>query len=227
MTPTATPLSWTDGALLLVLLTAGAFAVSWVATEVLGMVRRAYVGVLAVATAAATVGTARWTGATLHLLATDHWVAGVVVGVVTGAAAGLGLRRMAGAGGRALHGRGLLQVEAWDGVVYGIAEGVLLSALPAFVAWQVADARGWSAPVAWAATLAASAVLIAVHHLGYWDFRGRKVVPPVVACSILTVGYLATGSIIAPALGHVVLHLAGITKGVELPPHPHLHAVAH
>ena len=56
-------------------------------------------------------------------------------------------------------------------------------------------------------------------HFGYWDFRGRKVVPAVIACLALSVAYLATGSMVAPILGHVIMHVVGITKGVELPPH--------
>ena len=217
MIPISTELSAPDAALLLVLLAAGSFAVSWMLTEVVPTSRRRYVAFLAIATAAAAGGTAWWTSASMDTMVTDHATSGLVGGEVTGALAGFLLRRLQGT--HRLHGRDLVKAEVWEGLVYGVAEGVLLSGLPAFVAWQMADSLGWSTVASWVFAMGASAVVIAVHHLGYWDYRGRKVIPPVIACSVLTVGYLATGSLVAPALGHVILHLVGITKGIELPPH--------
>jgi hypothetical protein len=43
---------------------------------------------------------------------------------------------------------------------------------------------------------------------------------------IAVLAVVASGSLLAPALGHVLMHIAGITRGVELPPHEHVgHAV--
>ena len=101
----------------------------------------------------------------------------------------------------------------------GSAGGVLLSVLPVFIVWQAAADAGWNDPAAWAAGLVASVVMIAVHHFGYWDFRGPKVGLAIMGCGVLTLGYLATGSLLAAALGHVLLHVVGITAGIQLPPH--------
>ena len=214
-----TDITWTRGAGVLILLLAGGFLVSWLATDVLDMARRRYIAVLAATTVALTattvwlthVGTADFFG---HNLA---W--GFVGAAITGGLVGFGIRKVPATLPRAGH--ELHEAEAWEGVVYGISEGTLLSALPAFVAWQAAVDAGWATAAAWGAALVASALLIAVHHLGYWDYRGPLVFEAVGGCLVLTVGFLATGSIVAPVLGHVVMHIAGVTKGVELPPHPH------
>ncbi|HLF39936.1 MAG TPA: hypothetical protein VI854_00540 [Acidimicrobiia bacterium] len=46
---------------------------------------------------------------------------------------------------------------------------------------HVAESAGW------AASLGAGAAMIAVHHFGYWDYRGRAVLPAVAGCSLLSV----------------------------------------
>jgi hypothetical protein len=60
----------------------------------------------------------------------------------------------------------------WEGLVYGVAEGVLLSALPALIVWNAADTAGWTdwwvgQVAAGVVALAASLLVIAVHHFGY------------------------------------------------------------
>lgn len=216
----ANDITWARGGVVLALLVAGAFAVSWLTTDVLHVGRRRYIAVLAGATAALGA-VAVWL---THVPAADflahHWGWGLVGALVTGAILGFGIRKMPATLPR--RGGELHEAEAWEGVVYGISEGALLSALPAFVAWQVVVDAGWSTVAAWAAGLAASALVIAVHHLGYWDYRGPVLLEVVAGCLVLTAGYLATGSILAPLLGHVIMHVAGVTKGVELPPHRHV-----
>ena len=217
MLETARDVGWLRGGLVLALLVAGGFAVSWLTTDVLGVARRRYIAVLAAVTAVLGAITAWATGAAAADLVAHHWAQGLVGAVVTGAIVGFGIRRTPASlvrSGRALH-----EAEAWEGVVYGISEGALLSALPAFVAWQVAVDAGWATAGAWAAAVTASALVIAVHHFGYWDYRGPLVLEVLAGCLILTVGYLVTGSVLAPVGGHVIMHVAGVTKGVELPPH--------
>jgi hypothetical protein len=212
-------MTWTRGALVLALLFAGGFAVSWVATDLLDMARRRYIAVLFAATALLTGATVWLAQVPVADLLGRHLLAGVIGGMVTGAVLGFGIRKTPATLPR--HGHELHEAEAWEGVVYGISEGALLSALPAFVAWQAADDAGWSTAATWAVALGASAVMIAVHHFGYWDYRSLLVLEVIAACSVLTIGYLATGSFVAPVLGHVIMHIAGVTKGVELPPHVH------
>ncbi len=78
---------------------------------------------------------------------------------------------------------------------------------------------GWHAVVAAAAALAASAGVIVVHHLGYREFRGPAMRSPLVGCMPLSLAYLATASPIAAIGGHIIIHLAMLRRGIELPPH--------
>lgn len=222
MLDASSDISWARAVLTLALLVGGGFVVSWVTTDVLKIGRRGYIAVLAGMTGALAVATVWLTDVPARDFVGHHWAQGLLGAGVTGAILGFGIRKTPATFPRTGH--ELREAEAWEGVVYGISEGLLLSALPAFVAWQATADAGWSTTGAWAVALAASAVMIAVHHFGYWDYRGPTVLEVIAGCLILTVGYLATGSILAPVGGHIIMHIAGVTKGVELPPHPHVPA---
>jgi hypothetical protein len=212
--------TWTEAGVLLTLLVVAGFLVSWIATDLGHVARRPYIALLALVAGAMTAAIV-WSGdVSVADAVTHNWQRGLAGGVATGLVLGFGMRRMPATlrrSGRALH-----AAEAWEGVVYGTAEGVLLSVLPVWIAWQAAVDSGWGDAAGWSGSLSASAVMIAIHHFGYWDFRGPQVGPAVVACLLLSTAYLVTGSVLAPAVGHVVLHLAAITKGVALPPHDHV-----
>jgi hypothetical protein len=114
---------------------------------------------------------------------------------------------------------------AWEAVLYGAAEGVLLSGLPVLAAWQSFRILGWTDHTVGAMgsgclAVAVSAGVIWVHHLGYREFRHtRRVALPVVACGILSVAYLLTGSVIAPVGGHILTHAGMELRGVAMPPY--------
>jgi hypothetical protein len=208
----------------LIAVVVASFVVSWLAGNRLHLTRTSYIAVLALATAALAGGYFAWIDVDLGTVLAANWAWGLVGGVVAGAITAFAITRMPAT----LHRHGIEEgvAYAWEGVVYGIAEGVLLSALPAFITWQAIHAAGWSglsADVAlWALPLLASVAVIIVHHLGYWEYRNWTLVPITVACSVLTVAFLVTGSVLAPVLGHVIMHAAAIGHGNELPPHPHL-----
>ena len=139
---------------------------------------------------------------------TRYWGWGVLGALVSGAvtagataaeARRVGLPRRSGRDGVLVAGRLL-----WEGVLYGAAEGVLLSALPVLAAWQSFRLLGWTdttlgAIGSGALAVLASAVVIWVHHLGYREFRTtRAIVLPIIACGILSIAYLLTRSAIAP-----------------------------
>jgi hypothetical protein len=79
--------------------------------------------------------------------------------------------------------------------------------------------RGPGEIASWTLPIVASVVVILVYHLGYWEYRDRMLVPISVGCGLLSLGYLVTGSPIAPTLGHFLGHASGLLHGVELPPH--------
>jgi hypothetical protein len=210
--------TFADVAMLMSGLLAAAFLASWLATDVRHLPRRVYIALLAIVTGTATVVVIEVTGTSLSRIVGHHWVAGLLGGAITGVVAGMGLRRAEPTAPRRLQMAPPSDI-AWEGALYGLAEGVLLSGLPVFVTWQAAAGRGWGTAWAWTASLTASVVTIAVHHFGYWDFRGPRVGLAIVGCGVLSVAYLVTGSMLAPAVGHVIMHAVGITSGVELPPH--------
>lgn len=149
---------------------------------------------------------------------TARWAAGVAGGVVAGAVTAYGASHLPVTHTRLGSDRtGALIV---DGLVYGTGEGLLLSALPAYMTWQAVESLGWPGMARWTLPVLASVLVIVVHHLAYRDFRGRALVEAVASCGVLTLAFLLTGSVLAPVLGHVLLHTGAIVHGAELPPHP-------
>jgi MFS family permease len=185
--------------------------------------RTAYIPILFVFTAALAVGYVAWLGVGAVDIVGTAWGWGVVAAFVAAVVIAKPLSRQPVDRERP-HGRQLAMDLVWEGGVYGLAEGVLLSALPPFMAWQMVHALGWTgngvaATVArWAIPIAAAAIVVVVHHLGYWDYRNAILVPITLALTVLTVGFLVTGSWIAPALGHVFMHAEATLHGAEMPP---------
>lgn len=203
----------------LTLIAAGGFLVSWLSTDIGGLRRTPYIGILAGATAALTGGYLMWSGAAVSFW-TDNWGWGVVGALVTGTFLATQIARVAPTArhrGRPSAGTGL-----WEGFVYGVAEGLLLSVLPALVIWHwwATQERtdGWGGVIGGLAALAASGLVIVVHHLGYRSYRSRRMIQPLVGCLVLSLGFLVSGSPITAMGGHVLLHLAMLRRGMEMPP---------
>ena len=205
-------LAWFGG------LTVAAFLVTWLATDVLHVRRTPFIGILLVVTAGFTAGFVAWAGAGVRFV-TYHWAWGILGGVVASALMVAMARRIP----VGPHRNGYGHLVPWEGGVYGVAEGVLLSVLPVAMLWQMSRSFGWTtgAVTAGAVALAivGSAFLIAVHHLGYPEFRNKLMRFPVILCTVLSVAYVVTGSVLAPIIGHIVVHVAMLRRGMELPPH--------
>jgi hypothetical protein len=115
----------------------------------------------------------------------------------------------------------------WEGLVYGIAEAVLLSTLPVLALWQATADLGWTEG-GWARigsgalAITGALVVILVHHLGYAEFRteaGRVgQFGALVVCGMQAIAFLATGNALAPIVAHIVLHGQLLIRGNELPP---------
>jgi membrane protease YdiL (CAAX protease family) len=71
--------------------------------------------------------------------------------------------------------------------------------------------------------LLASAVVTAVYHLGYPEFRGPQVMLPVFGVSVMSLAYVITRNPLSAVLSHVAMHVAAVLYGlhsvVQLPPH--------
>jgi len=227
--PVADPtLSWWMPLLALAGIAFVAFLVPWVLTDVAHVPRALYLASLMIVTAALTWGYLAWSGRDMVAFMTHHWVWGLLGAVVSGAITARGViaatKRAGAPRPTPRTSRERVGGVVWEGLLYGAAEGVLLSVLPVLAAWQAFDLLGWTSTAAGAIgsgliALVASAMVISVHHLGYREFRGtREIVFPNVACGLLSLAYLLTGSPIAPTGGHFLLHLGIEASGAEMPP---------
>lgn len=212
---------WSGSLAWFALLLLVSFAVSWLGADRLHLRRAPYIAVLAAATAAMAAGYVAWSGLDVADVVLTNWVWGLVVAPFAGAFLVVGMRRLPGTQKRS--GAPLAAAALWEGLVYGVAEGLLLSALPVLMVWEAVHDLGWSGLGGWLARailpIAASVAVVVVHHLGYWEYRNRLLVPISVGCGLMSVGYLVTGSPLAPVVAHVLSHLSAIQRGVELPPH--------
>lgn len=165
-------------------------------------------------------GYVTWLGVDVSELITRRWGWGLVGAVI--AAALLILPATRQPVDRPLHGRSLSAALVWEGVVYGTTEGVLLSALPPFIAWQMVHSLDWSGTAGgvarWALPILAAAAVIVIHHLGYWNCRNRILIPITFGLSLLTTGFLVTASWLTPAIAHTFLHTTLLVHGSEMPP---------
>lgn len=214
--------SWSEGLLWLAGIAAVAFLVAWMLSDLMPTRRVVYIPSLALAVGALTAGYLAWSRSGTSFW-THQWGLGILGAILAG-----GLLTML------LNRRGVGEVRArpvtamtvgWDGLVYGAAEGLLLSVLPVVVTWQVMSSNGWGdgwrAAAAAALSIVASIVVIVVHHLGYPDFRRSrsKLGQAILGCGVLSIAYLLTASVIAPILAHAALHVVLVRKDMELPPH--------
>lgn len=149
-------------------------------------------------------------------------------GLVAGVAGGLVLMRgvLVGPATTQLSGAALWWALLWRGLVYGATDGVLLLAFPWVVVWRAlrAESGGWrrrlgASVVAWAAILA----LTTAYHLGYRDFRSRKIAQPNIGSAIAAVPTLITANPLASVVSHVILHGTAVWHAphtdLYLPPH--------
>jgi hypothetical protein len=217
------PVSWAGSLIWLAALAAVSFLVTWAAADKLRVRRTPYIAVLTAVTAAMTAGYIAWLGVSVSTLLGTHWGWGLLAAPLCGAFLIWGMTRPPVT--RKLTGRRLGVALLWEGVVYGTTEGVLLSMLPVLMGWQMIHSLGWQGTggdiARWTLPIAASVLVTVVHHVGYWEYRNRLLLPISAGCGLLAVGYLVTASPIAPALGHVLGHATGLVHGTELPPHPH------
>lgn len=126
---------------------------------------------------------------------------------------------MAQPGGGRAHGTRLLFEIVWSGIVYGAADGALLTVVP-MAAFGEMRASRWTSNVL---ALVASVAVFTLYHLGFPEFRNATLLGPIASSVIFGVAYLACRNPIAPVLAHVAMHVAAVLHGpagtLQLPPH--------
>jgi hypothetical protein len=203
------------------------FLVPYVLADRIGLQRDVYYGVYAAAVAALFVGWARDTGQSLREMCARRWKLAVGLGVLAaGAMAFFAIRQDVGGP----HPGGLTFVGsvAWRGVMYGAADGLLLSAFPILLVFAALKntklrKRAGGVIAVGAVAIAASMAMTAVYHAGYGDFRSPKLTKPVTGDVVWSIPTLATLNPIGAPVAHVGLHVTALfhnyNSNLFLPPH--------
>ena len=223
VTLTAVPAQvwWLLGGLVL------AFGVPFVFADLAGLQRDLYYA-LYVSSVFAFVGVwARQTQQPIRAFLTRRWQWAVPLGVAAGALLALTVLREPSTP----HPQGVTFVGAilWRGIVYGAADGVLLSVFPilaVFALFASTPMRERSKrAVAGIGVLAmvASLLFTGVYHVGYPDFRGSKVKRPLTGDVMWSVPTLMTLSPLGTPIAHIATHVTAVVHSYDtdlfLPPH--------
>lgn len=204
-----------------------AFLVPFVLTDVVGMGRDLFLVFHVAAAAALFAGWAHDTGMPLRGMAARRWRWAVGLGVVFAGLSALLATRVEDAGDRP-DGPALVGALGWRGVVYGAADGLLLSAFPILVVFaalagtRLRRRRGGVVAVG-AIAMVASVLMTAVYHAGYADFRSDKIARPMAGDLVWSVPTLATLNPVGAPIAHIGLHVGAVLHNSDtelfLPPH--------
>jgi hypothetical protein len=113
----------------------------------------------------------------------------------------------------------------WPGLAYGLADGLVLSVLPALAIQNAFSAQVGLAEKIGIGGLAFAGSLFVTffYHIGYPEFRNRNVLWTLLGNGIFTVAFLITGNPLAAVVPHIAMHVASVIHGpettVQLPPH--------
>jgi hypothetical protein len=206
---------------------AGSFLVPFVLADQLGLQRDVYYAVYVTAVVALFVAWARDTGQPLREMVARRWRLAVGLGLVF---AVISVFIAIGAEDGAAHPGGLefAAAIAWRGVVYGAADGLLLSAFPILLVFAaLGDSRlrrrAGGVVAVGVLAMAASLAMTAVYHAGYSDFRSDKLRKPVTGDLVWSVPTLATLNPVGSPIAHIGLHVGAVAHDYDtdlfLPPH--------
>jgi hypothetical protein len=204
-----------------------AFAVPFVLADVLAINRDLYYGVYALAVGGLFATWSRSTGYDLVAAVRRRWLLAVGLGLAAAGVLAVMVVRTDDATVRP-DGVELLGALAWRGVVYGVADGLLLSVFPILVVFAAftgsrLNERFAGKVLIGTLALAASLAMTAVYHLGYSDFRSDKVAKPLTGDVMWSIPTLVTLNPIGAPIAHVGLHTTAVLHSYEtdtfLPPH--------
>jgi len=204
-----------------------AFALPYLLTDVLTINRDLYYGIYALSVFCFSALWLRSAVETPRGLLTRNWRWGALLGIVfAGVTAAIALSEKATAHP---HGWRFVGAIVWRGIVYGAADGVLLSVFPilavvaAFSARPLRERSRRAVVGIGAVALVVSMLFTAVYHLGYSDFRGEKLRKPLIGDVVWSVPTLATFSPIGAPIAHIGLHVSAVVHAYKtdtfLPPH--------
>jgi hypothetical protein len=204
-----------------------AFALPFVLTDVLELNRDVFYGVYAGSVIALLAAWTRSTGYDMRAALRRRWPWAAGLGLLAAALLAVMVVRTEAETPRP-DGLELIAAVAWRGIVYGIADGLLLSVFPilavfAAFAGSRLDERLRGKLVIGVVALAASLLMTAVYHAGYSDFRSAKLRKPVAGDVVWGLPTLVTLNPIGSPIAHAGLHVSAVLHSYEtdtfLPPH--------
>jgi hypothetical protein len=203
------------------------FLVSFVFADVLDLPRDLFYGIYAASVLTFFVAWAKSTRQSFAEMLRRRWVLALALGLAFAGVMAFIVLRTEDATARP-DGVDLVAAVLWRGVVYGLADGLLLSAFPilvVFAAFAGTKLRErWVGKIAIGlAALVASVAMTAAYHLGYSDFRSEKVGRAVTGDLVWSVPTLVTLNPIGAPVAHAGLHVSAVLHSYEtdlfLPPH--------
>jgi hypothetical protein len=151
-------------------------------------------------------------------------VLGILLGLVFGAL--MVMNVLSRPGTEKFTGPYLAWLIFWRGLIYGAIDGFLLSVFPWIVTWRAFDVE--KKPLvkkiafgllAWLFIL----VLTTAYHLGYSDFRSKKIIQPNIGNTIISAPTLVSANPIGSPITHTIMHIAAVIHSPKtelfLPPH--------
>ncbi|MFO7882149.1 MAG: hypothetical protein R6U52_06390 [Kosmotogaceae bacterium] len=153
----------------------------------------------------------------------------LILGILAGIAVGIFLITNVFSQPSSRKSKGLLLIIdiLWIGLIYGILDAFFLNIIPVLIV-ERAVPQIWMTE--WlpylgveALALTASLIVVLVYHLGYSEFRNKKVFPVIFGNALITVAFLSSSNPIGAIISHVVMHIAAVVRGpettIQLPPH--------
>jgi hypothetical protein len=214
-------LAWLAGGI------ASGFLIPYVVADLLSIQRDAYYAIYIAGVLALFLAWARDTDQSMVGMIHRRWRLAVALGAIFAVISAV---IATNAEGGSSHPGGVEFVAAliWRGIVYGAADGLLLSAFPillVFAAFEGSRLRHRAAGLlaVGAIAMVASLAMTAVYHAGYSDFRSEKLRKPVTGDLVWSVPTLATLNPIGAPMAHVGLHVGAVVHNYDtdlfLPPH--------
>ncbi len=153
-----------------------------------------------------------------------RWVRGILLGLIFGAF--MVQNVLSRPATEKFTGPYLAWLIFWRGLVYGAIDGLLLSAFPWVVTWRAFDVRAKPEERKIRFSLLALVFVLAMttaYHLGYSDFRSKKIIEPNIGNVIISIPTLASANPISSPIAHATMHITAILHSPKtelfLPPH--------
>ena len=204
-----------------------AFLVPFVLADVLDLNRDLFYGLYALSVVALFWAWSRSTGYDLVAAMRRRLLLAVILGLAVAGILTAMVIRTEDATVRP-DGIDLAAAVAWRGIVYGVTDGLLLSAFPILVVFAAFAGSRLSRSVSGklvigVVALVASLTMTAVYHAGYSDFRSDKIRKPLVGDVVWSAPTLLTLNPVGAPIAHAGLHVSAVLHSYEtdtfLPPH--------